>query len=90
MNYSRCESLNYRKDCIVGGRQRYYCKGCGYRFAKSDVKYKETPRVTQEMYLEGLGFRAIGRLLKINYAAVYYWVKEWGEKVTLPKKRRMC
>lgn len=46
MNYSRCESLNYRKDCIVGGRQRYYCKGCGYRFAKSDVKYKETRRVT--------------------------------------------
>ena len=35
--------------------------------------------------LEGLGFRAIGRILKLSYGTVYQWVKEWGSKVELPK-----
>ncbi len=38
------------------------------------------------MYPEGLGFRAIGRILKISHVTVYNWVKEWGKKVLLPKK----
>jgi len=38
------------------------------------------------MYLEGLGFRSIGRVLKINYGTVYVWVKEWGSKVSLPRR----
>lgn len=33
-----------------------------------------------DMYLEGLGFRAIGRVLGISYTSVYYWVKELGFK----------
>ena len=36
--------------------------------------------------MEGLGFRAIGRILKISHTIVYYWVKEWGERVALPQK----
>lgn len=32
------------------------------------------------MYLEGLGFRAIGRVLGIGYSTVYYWVKELSVK----------
>ncbi|CDN30818.1 Transposase [Mucinivorans hirudinis] len=36
------------------------------------------------MYLEGLGFRAIGRILNINHVTVYYWIKEWGSRVELP------
>jgi transposase len=39
-----------------------------------------------EMYLEGLGFRSVGRILKISYGTVYQWVKEWGSKVELPQK----
>ena len=37
------------------------------------------------MYLEGMGFRAIGRVLGISYGTVYQWVKKWGESVSLPK-----
>jgi hypothetical protein len=40
-----------------------------------------------EMYLEGLGFRSIGRILKISYGTVYQWVKEWGGKVDLPHRK---
>jgi transposase len=39
-----------------------------------------------EMYLEGLGFRSVGHILKISYGTVYQWVKEWGSKVELPQK----
>ena len=89
MNCPRCGSLNHRKDGVVGGRQRHYCKDCQYRYTvekKSDVKSAQTRRMALEMYLEGLGFRAIGRILKISYATVYYWVKQWGENVSLPQK----
>lgn len=32
------------------------------------------------MYLEGLGFRSIGRVLNISYGTVYQWVKQLGEQ----------
>ena len=60
-----------------------------YRYTverKSDVKTVDTKRLALDMYLEGLGFRAIGRVLKISYGTVYAWVKEWGSKVSLPRR----
>jgi transposase-like protein len=88
MNCPKCKSSQYCKDGIVKGRQRYLCKECGRRYTvekKSDVKTAEVKRMALEMYLEGLGFRAIGRVLKISYGTVYQWVKEWGSKVSLPQ-----
>jgi hypothetical protein len=35
------------------------------------------------MYLEGLGFRSIGRLLRCSHVTVYYWIKAYGEKSNL-------
>ncbi len=86
MNCSRCQSSNYCKDGIVKERQRYLCKTCGFRYTvekKADVKSRKTKRLALQMYLEGLGFRLIGRVLKISYGTVYQWVKEWGSKVSL-------
>lgn len=37
-----------------------------------------------KLYLEGMGFRAIGRVLDVNFVTVYYWIKKWGESVFLP------
>ncbi|CEN49283.1 conserved hypothetical protein [Capnocytophaga canimorsus] len=86
MKCTRCESLNKIKAGFVGGRQRYKCKDCGYFFSvekKSDVKTPEQKRLALQMYLEGLGFRAIGRILNISYGTVYRWVKKWEESVEL-------
>ena len=33
-----------------------------------------------DMYLEGLGFRSIGRVLNISYGTVYQWVKQLGKQ----------
>ena len=90
MDCPKCKSSINTKDGIVGGRQRYKCKDCNYRYTvtkKSDVKPIEVRRMALEMYLEGLGFRSIGRLLKISHVTVYYWVKHWGENLDLSSKK---
>lgn len=50
---------------------------------KSDVKPIATKRLALQLYLEGLGFRAIGRILQISYGTVYQWIKAWGNQVSL-------
>jgi transposase-like protein len=51
------------------------------------VAYKgyseEVKRQALAMYLEGLGFRSIGRLLTCSHVAVYQWIKPYGEKARL-------
>lgn len=88
MNCSKCHSANNVKAGFTRGLQRYKCKECGYFYSvdkKSDVKTLEQKRLALEMYLEGMGFRAIGRILNISYGTVYQWIKKWGERVELPQ-----
>jgi hypothetical protein len=33
-----------------------------------------------------MGFRAIGRILKISYGTVFQWVNTWGKNLELPKQ----
>jgi transposase-like protein len=87
MDCPKCKQTEHSKAGFVKGRQRYKCKSCGYYYSvekKSDVKSEETRRMALEMYLEGLGFRAIGRVLRISFGTVYQWVRKWGEQVDLP------
>ena len=83
MDCPKCNSGSYVKDGNLRGLQRYKCKGCNFRYTvlrKSDVKSIETKRLALELYLEGLGFRAIGRYLKVSHVSVYNWIRSWGEK----------
>ena len=78
-----CGSATRSKDGIIKGRQRWKCKGCNKRYTverPSDVRPPETRRLALELYLEGLGFRAIGRVLKVSYVTVFGWIKEYGSK----------
>lgn len=87
MDCPRCKSASRVRNGVVGGRQRYKCKDCGFNYtveSKSDVKSREVRRMALDLYLEGLGFRAIGRVLGISYGTVYRWIKKWGEQVELP------
>ena len=87
MDCPRCSSEHHIKDGIVKGRQRYQCKECQYRYTveqKSDVKSPQTRQFALDLYLEGLGFRAIGRLLKVSHTAVVGWVKQAGKSLELP------
>ncbi len=76
----RCKSEILRKAGKVNERQRYLCKSCRYHFTTNHIgKPEELKRQALAMYLEGLGFRSIGRILKVSHVAVYYWIKQFGK-----------
>ncbi len=79
----KCQSIHFVKAGFNAGKQRYKCKDCNYYFTvqkPSRHKDEATKEMAIKMYLEGLGFRAIGRLLGISYGTVYQWVKQLGQK----------
>jgi transposase len=74
--------MNFRKDGIVKSKQRYFCKDCKYRFTVEQVgKPNKIKRDALILYLEGLGFRSIGRFLNISHVAVFNWIKSFGERL---------
>lgn len=86
MKCTRCHSQSYHKAGRVNDKQRYKCKDCHYYYTverKSTKKPDNIKRLAIHMYLEGIGFRAIGRILNISYGTVYQWVKKLGEHTDL-------
>ena len=82
----KCQSAECRKDGTNKGKQRYFCKHCGYRHTVSYTHRgysEEVKRMALKMYLEGLGFRSIARVLNCSHVVVYQWVKRYGEKASL-------
>jgi transposase-like protein len=86
----KCGSGAFSKNGFVRGKQRYLCKVCGRNQTDGDgrKKYSEAVRNTAAtLYLEGLGFRQIERVLrriysiKIHYQLVIHWIKRLGLKV---------
>jgi transposase len=64
--------------------QRYLCKDCGYNYTKGrNSKDKALKRFALELYLEGLGFRSIGRLLKVSHVSVCNWIRQYGKSLEL-------
>ena len=82
VNCPKCQSGTCVKDGIVQGRQRHRCKDCGYRHTvKERGLGADKKRQALELYLEGLGFRPIGRFLRCGHVAVYYWIKSYGAAI---------
>jgi transposase len=81
-NCPKCKSVNFRKDGIVKSRQRYLCRDCKHRFTvEQRGKSNDLKRNALILYLEGLGFRSIGRCLNVSHVAVYNWIKAFGERL---------
>ncbi len=84
MNCPRCSSENRNKDGFVKGVQRYKCKDCKYKYTvelKSTAKPKSMKKQALHLYLEGLGFRSIGRFLGVSNVSVLNWIRSFGEEV---------
>lgn len=83
MKCPKCGSEDKVKNGRVNdGFQRYRCKNCGCNYTKEGRGYpKELRLLALRMYLEGIGFRGIGRLLKVSNVTVLNWVKEAGRKL---------
>ncbi len=82
----KCASINYVKRGKLRGRQRFWCKDCNYHFSvfkKGKAIEKQYVVRAIQLYLEGMGFRAIERILGVSHVSVINWVKKLGEAIEL-------
>jgi len=84
MNCPKCNCIKRVKSGFIKGRQRYKCKDCGCNYTveiKSTAKPKSQKKQALHLYLEGLGFRSIGRFLGVSNVSVLNWIRDFGKKV---------
>lgn len=79
----RCEKEKTIKSGVINNRQRYKCKSCGYYFTVSKLgKRIDNYLVIKalQLYIEGVSYREIERLLGISHVSVMNWVKKYRVK----------
>ena len=84
MDCPKCGKQASCKDGRVSGRQRYLCKDCNHRYTvaqRSGTGDKAIKRQALELYLEGLGFRSIGRLLGFSNVTILNWIRTFGKQL---------
>ncbi len=79
----RCKHENIVKSGTAKGKQRYKCKECGYFFSvlkegKSIDPYYVIKAL--QLYIEGLTFREIERILGVSHVSVMNWVRRYNIK----------
>ncbi len=70
MNCPKCKSSSHGKNGVVNGRQLYKCHDCGYNYSVEIKSKAGSPFVKKQalqLYLKGLGFHSIGRILEVNH-----------------------
>ncbi len=80
----KCENTDTVRNGVVGGRQRFRCKNCDYNFTVQKVgKGIDTYYVIKalQLYIEGVSFREIERLLGVSHVSVMNWVKKYQIRV---------
>ncbi|GAA4456704.1 helix-turn-helix domain-containing protein [Nibrella saemangeumensis] len=80
----KCESTDAVRNGVINDRQRFRCRQCGYNFTVDKVgKGISTYYVIKalQLYIEGVSFREIERLLGISHVSVMNWVKKYQVKV---------
>ncbi len=78
-----CGSEDYIKSGIVANRQRFKCKSCNYFFSVNKIGRKIDDYYVNkalQLYLEGLTYREIERILGISHVSIMNWVKKYNIK----------
>lgn len=78
-----CNATSNIKSGIINNRQRYNCKVCNYFFTVSKVGKKIDDYYVNkslQLYLEGLTYREIERILGVSHVSVMNWVKKYNIK----------
>ena len=83
MECPECKSHHVHKNGKKKGKQNYICVDCQRQFLDSYQMQKgysdELKRECLKIYVNGMGFRAIGRVKNVSHVAVMNWVKQVGE-----------
>jgi hypothetical protein len=75
---------------MVAGKQRYLCKDCKCNFREGDNRTNAQIAAKKALcillYAMAKGsFRMMGRILGVNHALVYRWIKAFGESLPEPE-----
>ncbi len=82
-NCPNCNSENHIKSGIINNRQRFKCKDCNYFFTVDKLGKKIDDYYVNkalQLYLEGLTYREIERILGISHVSIMNWVKKYNIK----------
>jgi transposase-like protein len=82
----KCQNSKIIKSGIIKERQRYLCKSCNYFFTVNKLGKKiDDYYVTKalQLYLEGLSYREIERIIGVSHVSIGNWVKEFKIKKPL-------
>jgi transposase-like protein len=82
-NCPNCNSTEFIKSGIVKDRQRYKCKACSYFFTvNKHGKEIDDYYVNKalQLYLEGLSYREIERVLGVSHVSIMNWVRKYNIK----------
>lgn len=82
-NCPKCQSSSFNKAGVVKDRQRYKCKDCGYHFTVDKLGKKiDSYYVVKalQLYVEGISYREIERILGISHVSVMNWVRSYRIK----------
>ena len=87
MECKKCNSIQYVKNGIVRGLQRYRCKACGCNFTNTPKRGKPEAMKALAILLYTLGnasFGMIGRLLNVSNVAVLKWIRKEAKPLERP------
>ena len=79
----KCQENNIVKSGVIKDRQRYLCKKCNYYFTVNKLGKKiDDYYVTKalQLYLEGISYREIERIIGVSHVTVSNWVKAYKVK----------
>ena len=82
MKCIKCSGKNTIKSGKIKEIQRYKCKDCNFFYTTGKKSMDPCiKKMALQLYLEGLGFRSIGRILSFSHVSVYNWIKYYGQKL---------
>ena len=79
----KCQQKNIVKSGIINERQWFLCKDCNYYFTVKKLgKQIDDYFVTKalQLYLEGLSFREIERIIGVSHVTISSWIKKYNIK----------
>ena len=80
----RSSTRQYKTGFTKAQSQRYKCQHCDKRYTPNPKPrgYPEGLRKQAlKMYIEGINFRRIGRLLNVHHQSVINWVNAYAEEL---------
>lgn len=84
MECVRCGSVNFKKNGMYKGVQRYQCSSCKRFFSDNVRKFSyQDKRRALDFYLNNTGVRKTARFMNCSSAMIIRWIREAAQNLKL-------